>query len=164
MASFSGPQNLTVLQLHCMRFRISRLHLVATERVPRDACCVLRAAARQARPCLCLQFPGCQRLIRARWHACSDQAVFRRVSTGPASRHLHQTHVFYVEIEEPQWPIWKADVGRFLFPSRRVRPCVHESLVCVTVLKEDVKYRVETTEDDMDARLPPERKHETTLK
>ena len=67
--------------------------------LPRDAFCVLRAAARQARPCLCLQLPGCQRLVRARLHAGSDLAVFRRLSTGPASRHRYQKHVFYVAIE-----------------------------------------------------------------
>ena len=75
-----------------------------------------------------------------------------------------KTHVLNVEIEEPQGPIQKAYVGCVVLPWRRVRPRVHESLVCVTMLKEIVKYRAETTEEDMDARLPPKRKDESTLK
>ena len=67
--------------------------------LPRDAFCVLRAAARLARPCLCLQFPGWQRLVRAHLHAGSDLAVFHRASTGPGARPRHQKYMFYVEIE-----------------------------------------------------------------
>ena len=74
-------------------------------------------------------------------------------------------HTFFnAEIEEPQGPIQKADAACFVLPWKRVRPRVHESLVCVTVLKDHVKYRAETTDEDMDARLPPKRKDESTLK
>ena len=47
-----------------------------------------------------------------------------------------ENHVFNDELEEPQGPIQKADVGCVVLPWRRVRPRVHESLVCVTALKE----------------------------
>jgi hypothetical protein len=76
-----------------------------------------------------------------------------------------QKNVFNDELEEPQGPIQKADVGCFVLPWRRVRPRVHESLVCVTVLTDNVeKTRADTTDEDMDARLPPKRKDESPLK
>ena len=43
-------------------------------------------------------------------------------------------------------------------------PCVHDSLVCVIMFKYNVKYRVEPTEEDMDARLLHKRKHEKAAK
>ena len=144
-----------------MQSRVSRLHLLARARAA--TICIQWAEGSgvsgssmpvSTLPRLAAACPGA---FACRFRSCNvSPSVYWPGLTPPKPK----TRVLCGERRDPQWPVWKADVGHVLFASSRVMPCVHDSLVCVIMLQADVSYRVETTEEDMDARLPHKRKHE----